>query len=407
MLNKINTTHTAKFCYLALASIVLIGCEVNVNTKPPPPLGEYPLVQPRPLNDTGVTFFIEENNVQYPVMVPVMDAERFNILSIFNNFVNIKGERYNLVPLVDEDGNPMFDINNRLRQKPEYILDGNGNRVIEEVAYEQKTKELVDEVTKLPQEYLVYGATPTVYTDQPSQFPGQTNIFGKASLPINYAGQDASFGRDVTVNNSADGKAGFQFSKRAIADGAPVPDIAEEFGCVQDHITGLYWENKVNQQDANKSDYHKLHSSNARHTWYDPNPNTNGGVEGQTKTASLCTTIEEDTFTFTKKVNEEKLCGFSDWRIPNTEELRSIIDYSVKNGNSGNPAADKKFFPFIASILHRWTTQTDGGQPTRAFGFHTYEGRMQAHDKFCTTQNESAYHNGTILVRGVYFTNPG
>lgn len=222
--------------------------------------------------------------------------------------------------------------------------------------------------------------------------------------PANFPGQDARFGRDVSSPSAVGGKAGFDFVKLDKDTGAELPENAIEFGCVKDRVTGLIWENKTAANKSALSDYYKLHDSSAKHTWYDPNENTNGGDAGQLAANGACSAgvIANDTYNFVQAVNAENLCGISDWRIPTTEELRSLIDYSVANGTFVNPMVDKTFFPYIATTLHRWTSQTLAPTPDRAFGFHFHDGLVQAHDKYCIPGNEPNYGNGAIVVSGVF-----
>ena len=386
-------SHTKK-SFLFFISLLLIGCGEGAITTNPPDT-EYPNVKSRPLNDTGIIFSIDNRNLQLPVLTPRLDSEG-NILSINNNFVNKKGQRYDVLKqAINNDGSPVFDSNNDPVLIPDILLDQNGQTFIEEISYVQKIRD----------EKLVFTATPDIYTSKPNNFIEQTNVYPTASLSAQFLGQDADYGSDSLITSlDADGKAGFQFTKLNKDNGSPLPSTDEEFGCVKDEITGLTWENKVDKRLSYLSPYHELHRSDARHTWYDPNSLTNGGDAGQSASQTLCTTVVNDTFNFAKDVNKEKLCGFEDWRIPTTEELRSIVDYSVKGGNSGDPVTDKNYFPFVASILHRWTNQTNTSNTDRAFGFHYFEGRMQAHNKYCVAGalTETGYHNGTLLVRGVY-----
>lgn len=53
--------------------------------------------------------------------------------------------------------------------------------------------------------------------------------------------------------------------------------------------------------------------------------------------------------TYIKELNKKKYGGFSDWRLPNKDELRSILDYSRTN-----PAVDLNYFPNTQSDLY-WT----------------------------------------------------
>jgi hypothetical protein len=48
-----------------------------------------------------------------------------------------------------------------------------------------------------------------------------------------------------------------------------------------------------------------------------------------------------DTRKYAASVNAAGLCGANDWRMPNREELRSIVDFS-----DFEPALDVNYFPF-------------------------------------------------------------
>ncbi|MDD4908158.1 MAG: DUF1566 domain-containing protein, partial [Candidatus Omnitrophica bacterium] len=52
---------------------------------------------------------------------------------------------------------------------------------------------------------------------------------------------------------------------------------------------------------------------------------------------------------YIKALNQKKYAGFSDWRLPNKDELRSIVDYGRTN-----PAVDTCYFPNCKSDLY-WT----------------------------------------------------
>lgn len=146
--------------------------------------------------------------------------------------------------------------------------------------------------------------------------------------------QDCSHGRDATHNDDSDGHAGFSFSK---IDGGR---------CVLDNVTGLIWE--VKQGGNGTRGDEGLHDADDTYNWYDTNPATNGGADGYADDdGAICYGYQSansstycNTQAFVARVNAAGWCGYTDWRMPNREELRSIVDYSRTN-----PAIDTNYFP--------------------------------------------------------------
>ncbi len=181
-----------------------------------------------------------------------------------------------------------------------------------------------------------------------------------------YPWQDGELGRDITRDNDADGHAGFSFTKLD-ADGDPLPANAPTWSCIQDEVTGLMWEAKTNISG--------LHDKIWTYSWYNPDPFTNGGTagwpdnnDGWPEDYDNCYDPSRcDTDKFAADVNAEGLCGFSDWRLPTREELRSI----VHNGRT-YPSADIEFFPDIESglfyQLYWWTSSPDATARTGGGG---------------------------------------
>lgn len=153
-----------------------------------------------------------------------------------------------------------------------------------------------------------------------------------------FPGQDARFGRDAAAAagklvKRGGGAKGFDFFKLD-AFGKELPATAPTWVCVRDNVTGLIWEMKT--ADGGLRD--KEHS----YSWYNPDPAINGGFAGE-KNRGACMGASCDTYSYVQAVNATGLCGFTDWRLPELVELRSVVDYS-KASKNGPPTIDETYF---------------------------------------------------------------
>ncbi|OUD14366.1 hypothetical protein TPSD3_08600 [Thioflexithrix psekupsensis] len=186
--------------------------------------------------------------------------------------------------------------------------------------------------------------------------------------------QDCSHGRDVTHNDPSDGHAGFSFTKIS-ATGQALSAAATEWSCVQDNVTGLMWE--VKQGGNGKVGDEGLHDADDRYNWYNTDPDTNGGADGYADDdGAICYGYQKDnpdtycnTQAYVARVNVAGYCGYKDWRMPNREELRSIVHY----GRRG-PVIDADYFPNTRSSWY-WSSSPVVGYPYSAWyvPFH-YDG---------------------------------
>ena len=154
------------------------------------------------------------------------------------------------------------------------------------------------------------------------------------------APQDCHQGRDAYsgTNDDSDGHAGFSFTKLD-SSGNALTASATNWSCVQDNVTGLIWE--VKTDDGSERDKDNAYrwggltaigrdSSNREGSYYDDwNNLVNAANSGN------------------------GLCGFTDWRVPDIEELRSIVDYSRTN-----PSIDINYFPNTGSDWY-WSASPD------------------------------------------------
>ena len=161
------------------------------------------------------------------------------------------------------------------------------------------------------------------------------------------AAQDCSHGRDATHNDDSDGHAGFSYTKLD-SNGVPLANQNADYAttpwaCVRDNVTGLIWEVKT---------YSGLHSKYDAYTWYNTNPNTNGGADGSADHGGdICYGYDSsnpstfcNTEAYVNRVNAAGWCGASNWRMSTRKELESIVVYG---GDS--PAIDTEYFPNMSS----------------------------------------------------------
>lgn len=185
---------------------------------------------------------------------------------------------------------------------------------------------------------------------------GSTNVSCPSVL---FPDQDADYGLDNGVTDSTNGHAGFSFIKLTEA-GAVAAESASDWACVKDNITGLIWEVKLRTNGETVVGNDGLHDADDSFTWYSTNAVRNGGTQGSSNSASAtCHGYDAsdsstycNTEAFVARVNVEKYCGVSNWRLPSREELTSIINY-----DSVEPAIDLAIFPYTPSEVF-WSSTT-------------------------------------------------
>ena len=151
-----------------------------------------------------------------------------------------------------------------------------------------------------------------------------------------FRGQDGEFGRDDYAGDEllekvGGGRAGFDFTKLD-DNGKELAASALNWSCVRDNVTGLIWEVKTTDGG--------IRDTGNTYTWYNSTGINDGGLAGTDNGGSCTDTDKCDTEKFVDSVNTEGLCGAMDWRLPEKEELRSLVDYG-----SYLPAIDTDYFP--------------------------------------------------------------
>jgi len=125
--------------------------------------------------------------------------------------------------------------------------------------------------------------------------------------------------------------------------GNALPDSATGWVMVRDNVTGLIWEVKQNKDGA--ADYSNPHDADNTYTWYDSNPETNGGDAGTPGDGT-------DTEDFINTLNAAKFGGYSDWRLPTVKELTSIVNWGTYS-----PAVNTDYFPNTL-LSYYWSSTT-------------------------------------------------
>lgn len=195
--------------------------------------------------------------------------------------------------------------------------------------------------------------------------------------PVDYPGQDATFGRDAAaadglLDREGSGLAGFDFTKLD-ASGQPLaiqdqawlrdgdgfdagdPAAGTRWHCVRDNTTGLVWEVKSRRAPAD------LFDSAWTYSWFSsaarPDGTANGNNGGDAGGANLGTCLDRhdpvdnpsgnfcDTAGYVAAVNAAGLCGASDWRMPTRAELAGLLDLGGRA-----PAIDAAYFPNVPGV---------------------------------------------------------
>jgi len=164
----------------------------------------------------------------------------------------------------------------------------------------------------------------------------------------------ATFGEDSDYNINP------QSYTKLDASGSDLPDDATSWVMVRDNVTGLIWEAKQNKDDT--PDFANPNDADNTYTWYDKNPETNGGDAGSYGDG-------KNTGAFIQALNDANFGGHSDWRMPTAKELASIA-----NSETYNPAINTGYFPNTVSSYY-WSSTTDAYSTVNAWSVWYINGR--------------------------------
>jgi hypothetical protein len=113
--------------------------------------------------------------------------------------------------------------------------------------------------------------------------------------------------------------------------GEILDDNATTWECVEDKRSKLTWEVKKNDGGIRDKDY--------SYSWL---RKINGETRGAGDGGRCNGGVNCDTYSYVSAMNEQKLCGYSDWRLPTREEMETLVEY---NTSAKDPAINTRYFP--------------------------------------------------------------
>jgi len=139
--------------------------------------------------------------------------------------------------------------------------------------------------------------------------------------------------------------------------GNPVPDNTKQWHCVEDTHNGLVWE--VKSSDGGMRD------KNNSYSWFQPvnEASPNQVHSGSTDRGRCSGNTDCDTFAYIQAINEQKFCGYSDWRLPTKSEMLSIVSLEK---NTSAVTINNHYFPETLPSWY-WTASSNKNDPEYAW----------------------------------------
>ncbi len=167
---------------------------------------------------------------------------------------------------------------------------------------------------------------------QPAQSPSATVELAAATLAPDPVQSTTTTNKNIQIDAAATLTTVTDAAYVKIAySGEVLDDTAGRWECIEDKSNKLTWEVKKNDGGIRDKDY--------TYTWLRGIIGENKGVSngGRCKGGVKC-----DTYSYVRAMNELKLCGYSDWRLPTRKEMETLVDY---NTTPKDATINKTYFP--------------------------------------------------------------
>ena len=174
-------------------------------------------------------------------------------------------------------------------------------------------------------------------------------------------------------------------------NGERLSEESQLWECVEDSDTALFWQ----KRDPTTA----LHGHDS-YNWYQPKHENSGQPRSNPDLFGIdasCYGYRADdpssycnTDAFIKRVNQSNYCGFSDWRLPSSDELLSLVDPTLA-GRPYQSAIDLRYFPFKEAFAYWTDTVNADGVVTTVI-----------QDEKLLTNSERNDHLLVRLVRGLF-----
>lgn len=216
---------------------------------------------------------------------------------------------------------------------------------------------------------------------------GQSKCYdNQGEIPCPEPGEDF-YGQDAQYQGPQHSYTKLGHGGVELPDDAAHADNGGEWIMTRDNMTGLIWELKTDLED--------LQNKDNTYTWC-------SAVDSTYPDGGECVGSKCDTYGYIETLNSHEFGGCTDWRLPTSKEISSIID-----SGAYDPAINLEWFPNSPSPGGYWTSTPHAG--TLGFfiaNIHIQKGIINYATKNCS-RHIRAVRGGKNSVKDLIFHNDG